>query len=134
MYLTGDNIGNFIDLWVGKQLRQLRLARGYQIDFIASLINLSCDEYECIERGDTCIGMTDLYTLSNFFNVDITDFFDDATQFLDELESKMEKAQPFPEDGLKLLRHFMNIKSPELRRSLLEQAEFFATRNGEPND
>ncbi len=119
----------FIDCWVGIRLQQLRRSYGYSIDIVANLINLSDDEFEKIERGNARISMPDLNTLCTFFNVKVSDFFDDAIVLLQNFNLNERDTTVSPQEGLALLRYFLNIKSPKCRQVLLEQAKLFATTN-----
>ncbi len=121
-----------IDCWIGKRLQLLRMEHGHSIDYVADLAGLTDEEYEQIEVGDVRISMTDLNTLSHLYNVKITEFFDDAKALLHNVIPKHHKTGPSPEEGLKLLHHFYNIKSPEQRQALLKEAEFFASPGKEP--
>ncbi|MEM7426385.1 MAG: helix-turn-helix transcriptional regulator [Pseudomonadota bacterium] len=120
----------FIDCWIGTRLQQLRLQGGFSIDFVADQINLTPDQYEEIECGDVRVSLTHLNALSRFFNVRITDFFDDAKTFLQNYELYDRKNDPSPEEGLELLRHFLNIRSPKKREMLLKQARRLSEAQG----
>ncbi len=119
----------FIDCWVGIRLQNLRRCYGYSIDIVANLINLSDDEFEKIECGHARISMADLNTLCRFFNVRVSDFFDDAILLLQNFDLNERETTVSPQEGLALLRHFLNIKSPKCRQILLEQAKLFAAPN-----
>ena len=132
MTISRSRAFKFIDCWIGKRLQLLRTDHGYPVGFIADLIDLSENDYGKIEAGDARISMTNLNTLSRFYNVKITDFFDEAKAFLQNLNLKQNESGPTPEEGLKLLHYFFSIRSPEQRQALLKEAEFFANPDEEP--
>lgn len=136
-HITEDEAGNkiykFIDHWVGKRLKQLRLDHGYPIETVANLIDVSAGEFAQIETGEVRISIRNLNILSTFFNIEATEIFDDAKAFLQKLDLHEQKTTASPAEGLRLLRHFQNIQSARHRQILLEQAELFAAPDDEQN-
>ena len=136
-HITEDDAGNkiykFIDHWVGKRLKQLRLDHGYPIETLANLINVSESEFERIETGEMRISIRNLNILSTFFNIEAIEIFDDAKAFLQKLDLHEHKTTASPAEGLTLLRHFQNIQSSRHRQILLEQAELFAAPDEDQN-
>lgn len=115
-----------IDFWVGNRLHHLRRSYGYSVEVVASAVNLPEEQLQDIERGHARISMNDLHLLCRFFNVTVTDFFDDAIVLLQNMHLEEAESPVDPEEGLELIRYFARIKSPEHRQTLLRQAEFFS--------
>ncbi len=97
------------------------------------MIDLSEDRLEDIERGHARVSMTDLNILCEFFNVTVTEFFDDAIVLLQNLKNQERESPVDPKEGLNLLRHFTKIKSPEQRQRLLRQAKLFSSLGDDRN-
>ena len=122
----------FVDCWIGNRLRQLRAEHGYPAGFIADLIEQSEGDYTRIEDGQARISMTDLNILSRFYGIRVTEFFDEAKEFLLKFNAKQSESGPSTEEGLRLLRLFFKIRSPEQRELLLKHAEFLVDTCTEP--
>ena len=61
---------------IGRKVKSLRLESGLSQEKLAEYINMSREHISCIERGKNLTSIETLYTLAEFFNVDIKSFFD----------------------------------------------------------
>lgn len=61
---------------IGRKVKALRLEHGLSQEKLAEYINMSREHISCIERGKNLAGTETLYTLAEFFKVDIKYFFD----------------------------------------------------------
>ena len=60
-----------------KKLRDLRLEKGYTVDYMASILNLSKTFYWQIEHGDRRLSYITAIKIANVFNLKPDDLFYD---------------------------------------------------------
>lgn len=60
---------------IGKKLKSLRLEHGLSQEKLAEYTNMSREHISCIERGKNLPTVETLYNISNYFEIDIKDFF-----------------------------------------------------------
>ena len=60
---------------IGRKLKSLRLEKGLSQEKLAEQVNMSREHISCIERGKNLASTETLYTLAQFFEIDIKDFF-----------------------------------------------------------
>ena len=64
------------DAHVGKRLSQLRTERKLSVAELSVKSGLSAEDIQSFEHGKKRIKPEDLWELSKFFDVDVSDFFD----------------------------------------------------------
>lgn len=60
---------------IGRKLKNLRLDHGLSQEKLAEYVNMSREHISCIERGKNLPTVETLYYLSNYFKIDIKEFF-----------------------------------------------------------
>ena len=60
---------------IGKKIKLLRLDKGLSQEKLAEFVNMSREHISCIERGKNLPTIETLYNMSQFFEIDIKDFF-----------------------------------------------------------
>ena len=63
---------------IGKKVRYLRIEQGLSQEKLAEYTNLSREHISCIERGKHLTSIETLYSLANYFEIDIREFFSDG--------------------------------------------------------
>ncbi len=62
---------------IGRKVRDLRIENGLSQEKLAEYVNLSREHISCIERGKNLATIETLYNISKYFNVSISDFFEE---------------------------------------------------------
>ena len=124
---ASDKQPNPIDIHVGSRLRLRRMMLGLSQEKLGKSLGLTFQQIQKYEKGTNRIGASRLYEMSNILNVNIQFFFDD---FLREKSSEAvvnhgdgeENIFDFfnSREGLELNRAFSQIKSPKVRRKIIE--------------
>lgn len=60
---------------IGRKIKFLRLENGLSQEKLAEYTKMSREHISCIERGKNLITIESLYKISQYFKVDIKDFF-----------------------------------------------------------
>ena len=60
---------------IGKKIKSFRIEKNLTQEQLAEGVNLSREHISCIERGKNLISIENLYKISEFFKVDIKEFF-----------------------------------------------------------
>lgn len=61
---------------IGRKVKSCRLEFGLSQEKLAEHVNMSREHISCIERGKNLPNVETLYYLSEFFKINIKDFFD----------------------------------------------------------
>ena len=60
---------------IGRKIKKLRLEKGISQEKLAECTNMSREHISCIERGKHLPTIETLYNMSEFFEINIKDFF-----------------------------------------------------------
>ena len=60
---------------IGKKIKHLRIERDLSQEKLAEHVGLSREHISYIERGKNLISIDSLYKISEFFNIEIKEFF-----------------------------------------------------------
>lgn len=121
----------WIDVHVGRQIRQRRTLLGYSQEKLAGKLNLTFQQVQKYERGANRVGAGRLYELSKALDVPVTYFFEDlpdapeapeatAPAMIDEPRPRYEADPMVQRETLLLVRAYYNITDPRVRRRLLD--------------
>jgi transcriptional regulator with XRE-family HTH domain len=134
-------IVNPIDKHVGSRVRMRRLMLDMSQTDVADALGLTFQQVQKYEKGTNRIGASRLQQISQILRVPVTFFFEGAPIVPGEFEPApgMQEA-PSPayvsdfistSDGLALLKAFVRIEAPKLRRSIVRLVEAIAADAGE---
>ena len=121
---------NSVDVHVGNQIRRRRLALGMSQEKLAEALGISFQQVQKYEKGVNRVGASRLQAISDILQVPISFFFDGASP----PSSSRKKAGDAPStdfvrefledaDSDKLVKAFLRIKAPEVRRSIVRMVE-----------
>ena len=123
------------DKHVGARVRMRRLMLGLSQEKLADGLGLTFQQVQKYEKGTNRIGASRLQQIANILKVPPQFFFEE----LPKAKGAHYDAQPSPaylndfvssNDGIALMKAFMAIESPALRRSIVHVVEQI---NGEKN-
>lgn len=124
-----------VDIHVGKQLRMQRIIMGLSQEALAKAVGITFQQVQKYERGVNRMSSSRLFEFSQVLNVSIAYFFegyDDhgAAGMQDTSESvpgvsegeaaEFEPEQVFTRESLELMRCFHRVKSPQVKRRIVE--------------
>lgn len=136
---TEDGLPNPIDIHVGQRLRMRRTQLGMSQEKLANALGLTFQQVQKYERGVNRISASRLFELSRVLDVAVTYFFDDISEETSQ--------QGMAEDGaafvaptvprretLELMRTFMSIERPEVRKQILALVKSLAKTEADESD
>ncbi len=118
---------NPVDMHVGARVRLRRTLLGMTQEKLAKAIGLTFQQVQKYERGANRIGASRLHELSQVLDVPVSFFFDDLEGETGAAGHLQEEAPP-PFEGdpmakretLQLVRAYYQIKSPAMRKRILD--------------
>ena len=132
---------NPIDIHVGGRVRLRRTLLGMSQEKLAQAIGLTFQQIQKYERGANRIGASRLHELSQVLDVPVSFFFDDmnAPSGGYAVIGALREEAPPPFEGdpmtkretLKLVRAYYRIKSPALRKRILDLTQSLADGENE---
>ena len=60
---------------IGKKIKNLRIENDLSQEQLAEYIGMSREHISCLERGKNLVTIESLYKISEYFKIDIKDFF-----------------------------------------------------------
>lgn len=124
--MTAQENPNLVDEFIGSRMRNRRLAMGLSQKELGDAIGASCHDVEGYEIGAQRVGAYQLVHIASALEVELDFFFDgDAPGNDDSRASRAEvntgKVAGFiaSAEGLELIKAFIGIEDPELRRHIL---------------
>lgn len=133
---------NPIDKHVGSRVRMRRMMVGMSQEKLGDSLGLTFQQVQKYEKGTNRIGASRMQQISNILQVPVAFFFEGAPNMPGHTPSGMGEA-PSPayvsdflatSDGLSLTKAFMKIKSPKLRRRIVELVEQMAGEDKKNKD
>ena len=121
---------NSVDVHVGNRIRTRRLALGMSQEKLAEALGISFQQVQKYEKGVNRVGASRLQAISDILRVPASLFFDGASP----PSASRKKAGKAPStdfvtefledaDSDKLVKAFLRIKAPEVRRSIVRMVE-----------
>src|SRR5690348_5768246 len=124
---------NPIDVHVGSRVRLRRTLLGMSQEKLGDAIGLTFQQVQKYERGANRVGASRLYDLSRVLDVPVSFFFEE----LGEAPSPSGASEPAAEsyqsnpmmkrETLELVRAYLRISDPQIKRRLFELAKALAT-------
>lgn len=122
-----------VDGFVGERLRLRRKLLGMSQGKLGEAVGLTFQQVQKYERGTNRIGASRLFDLARVLDVPISFFFDGLEQTggrpAESLESMGDRR-----DTLTLVRHFMGVSEPKMRRAIIDLTRAAAQREAEGQD
>jgi transcriptional regulator with XRE-family HTH domain len=125
---------NPTDKHVGARVRMRRMMLGMSQEKLGDALGLTFQQVQKYEKGANRIGASRLQQISHILQVPVSFFFDGAPSVPGPQPNGLAEA-PSPayvsdflatSDGLALTKAFMGIKSPKLRRQIVNLVEQIA--------
>ena len=122
---------NPTDVHVGTRIRTRRLALGMSQEKLADGLGLTFQQVQKYEKGINRVGASRLQAISAVLEVPISYFFDGASPLPSSARKKAGEAPPTDfvteflatADSHKLIKAFLRIKEPVVRRSIVRMVE-----------
>jgi transcriptional regulator with XRE-family HTH domain len=120
---------NAVDVHVGNQIRARRLALRMTQDKLASRLGLTFQQVQKYEKGVNRVSASRLQTISGILEVPVSFFFSGASPIQSRKKTAEAPSTDFvtefidSTDGHALVKAFLRIKSPVVRRSIVHMVE-----------
>ena len=130
--MIAKKVPNPIDKHVGSRVRMRRMMLGMSQEKLGDALDLTFQQVQKYEKGTNRIGASRLQHISQILKVPVSFFFEGAPNMPGH--AGMGEA-PSPayvndflatSDGLSLVKSFVKVKSPKLRRRIVELVEQMA--------
>jgi transcriptional regulator with XRE-family HTH domain len=124
-----------IDIEIGSRVRMRRVSIGMSQEKLGDLLGLTFQQVQKYEKGMNRISVARLVDIAKILNVDIDFFFDGVKSGKDESGFADSGAPPYVADmmstpeGLQLVRTFASIKSPKIRKSIVQLVTTLAAQD-----
>ena len=122
-----------IDVHVGSRVRMRRVLLGMSQEKLGGRLGLTFQQVQKYEKGANRIGASRLWELSNILEVPVGFFYENAAGSPEHAEGLEENGQQdFVTDfvqsgkGLNIIKYFVRIKNPEVRRNVLNMVRAIA--------
>jgi transcriptional regulator with XRE-family HTH domain len=125
---NGGRQVKYIDVHVGRRLRQQRSYLGLSQEKLAQAVGLTFQQVQKYERGANRIAASRLYQFSKALSVPITYFYEGLENNLGFAEdNQMYRAHPVDNaETRELLRAYHRIRNVKMRKKLLDMAKLLA--------
>lgn len=137
-YVVPKKQPNPVDSQVGNRVRLRRMLIGMSQEKLGELLGLTFQQVQKYEKGANRIGAGRLYQIAQILSVPIDYFYEGASDPLAGPPAKGTEVPSLPvaqflssAEGLQLSTAFMRIKSPKLRRRLVELVRSMADEDSE---
>ena len=124
---------NPIDKHVGSRVRMRRMMLGMSQSKLGDGLGLSFQQVQKYEKGTNRMGASCLQQISHILQIPVPFFFEGAPQHTGQSKGNGEAPSPAyvsdfvaTPDGLALIKAFLRIKEPSLRRRIVELVEKIA--------
>lgn len=135
---------NPVDVHVGARVRLRRTLLGFSQEKLGDAVGLTFQQIQKYERGANRIGASRVFEFSKILEVPISFFFDDMPEGLETHNGRFEagvrdKGQPTANpmatrENLELVRSFMSIDSPALKKSTYAMVKAAGKYQGDGNE
>ena len=122
---------NATDTHVGKRVRMRRLMLDMSQTNLGEAVSLTFQQIQKYEKGINRIGASRLQQIAHVLQVPVSFFFEGLPLPSETWSEEGAYIDDFlaTSDGLSLTKHFMRIKNPKLRRSIVDLVEHIAARH-----
>ena len=133
---TDESGPNPVDIYVGSKVKSRRLILGLSQEELAKSIGLTFQQVQKYERGTNRISVSRLVDICKVLKVQTDYFFDGSFSairtgtrnlalkgFSDTKQDALEPDPLMKRDVLELVRAYSRIKSPQLKKQILEMAK-----------
>jgi transcriptional regulator with XRE-family HTH domain len=130
--MAAKKVPNPIDKHVGSRVRMRRMMLGMSQDKLGDGLDLTFQQVQKYEKGTNRIGASRLQHISQILQVPVSFFFEGAPRMPGQSGMGEAVSPAFvndflaTSDGLSLTKSFIKIKSPKLRRRIVELVEQMA--------
>ena len=127
---------NPVDVHVGARVRLRRTLLGMSQERLGDAIGLTFQQVQKYERGANRIGASRLYDLSRVLDVPVSYFFEEMGDAVPTAGMGGESADSFQSnpmmkrETLELVRAYLRIADPQIKRRLFELAKALAAFSG----
>lgn len=134
--MSDERSANVIDMRLGQKLRTRRIEIGLSQEKLADLLGVTFQQVQKYEKGVNRIAASRLFHISSALDVPVGYFFEGLSLTQpdgvaeDAPEGLVMDALAMPE-SLRLLTLFASIKSPRLRRRVLDLLRALVEEHGE---
>jgi len=121
-----------VDIAVGRRIRNLRLRKHLSQTAVAEHLNLTFQQVQKYEKGQSRISSSQLFKLSELFGVSVDSFFNDLHSKPRSRVTKSVTDQITDRQLLRLIRAYEQLKPRSLKNALLQLAEQMAQHQTRP--
>jgi transcriptional regulator with XRE-family HTH domain len=119
---------NTVDKEIGSRVRMRRMLIGMSQEKLGEMLGLTFQQVQKYEKGANRISVSRLLDIAGILGVDIHYFYDGLSSQKGEAGFAEEAAPPYVSDfmnapeGHQLMKAFMTIKNPKVRRTIIQLA------------
>ncbi len=127
---------NPIDVHVGSRVRLRRTLLGMSQEKLGDAIGLTFQQVQKYERGANRVGASRLYDLSRVLDVPVSYFFEELGDASSASGANDQGGEPYQSnpmmkrETLELVRAYLRISDPQIKRRLFELAKALAAFPG----
>lgn len=127
---------NPIDVHVGSRVRLRRTLLGMSQEKLGDAIGLTFQQVQKYERGANRVGASRLYDLSRVLDVPVSYFFEELGDASPASGANDQSGEPYQSnpmmkrETLELVRAYLRISDPQIKRRLFELAKALAAFPG----
>jgi len=135
--MSDERQANTVDKRIGQRVKQRRLELGLSQERLAELLGVTFQQIQKYEKGANRIAASRLFDLSGALNVAVTYFFEGLTLGVAREGGVAEEGEGFVYDmlatpeGQQLLQIFGTIRSPKVRRRVVDLVRALAEEENE---
>lgn len=133
----------WVDVHVGRRVRQRRTLLGYSQERLGEALDLTFQQVQKYERGANRLGAGRLFEMAKALDVPITYFFEDLpdapasatpTEMREETQERYENDPMSNRETLLLVRAYYGIEDPAVRRRLFDLIRAVGGSNASSED
>jgi transcriptional regulator with XRE-family HTH domain len=132
--MNDERAANAVDRKLGQRVRTRRLEIGMSQERLAELLGVTFQQVQKYEKGVNRIAASRLYDISSALDMPVARFFEGlagrAHGMAESSQDYIDDALATPE-GTQLMALFASIKSPKVRRRVLELVKALTDEAGE---
>lgn len=116
-----------VDIYVGKRLKQSRLASGMSQEALAHTVGVTFQQIQKYERGSNRMGASRLYEFSKILNVSVDYFFEGfedsepltkPTGMAESRATYQHEPSPAGREALEFVRAYQKLRDPKTRKAV----------------
>jgi len=121
-----------IDVHVGSKIRARRLEIGMSQSNLAFRIGVTFQQVQKYEKGTNRVGSSRLHQIAKILNVDVQDFFPDASK-ADSVNLSLADRLCSTRRGVRLAEAFLAIENTSFQEAIVKLAETLAGKDDDPS-